>query len=933
MERNNVSENKKPFNLKKIAEEVKMSDEAKKAEALKKKAEYGDDEANLEYDDPNREGQQEREFGQYGISTQQAPLESTGFTQADFENFESAAISGGFDDRKIRKLKQFAQMVSDQLNEGVIKYKDAMRYVFDWIKQQSTVKPETAKPSAVITNQPETFTQNMSEEEEGFPPLSESDFEGVNEIDDVTQEAPFIPPEEEAASSVAKEGDLPTALPEDYNKQQDKLNKAYEQTHGVIDPNSQIFATKQSEAFENKFLRSDEEKWSENFRQQAINVIGRIRKAAIKAGKNPPNLNVQEVAGAVWTNVHNALGLSERVKGQIGIAKVLTDNRLAVFAYDPELVPDDARGEWSQVENEWNAVLQQEQKVAIDYNNKLFASVGVSDLEGYLAKNGVQRVEELPAGVAKPKRVPERLYANRKSTHFIEKNPALVKKLIVQLNRIINEGPNGPLGQKLADAVLKRAGSMAAHEITNREADKSRQFNTVSTGEGEELDVTQQVSQEDINKRIEEKEKGVKGTVEDNQKDLKIKSGIIKGFMTDVWGGLEKSVNEFPDEKSKSEHWKGLERVLLKMAIFDYQSNLFSNTPPDQYSQKGINVSGNAGLYNDFGQVNFSKSDDDGYKEMTYIDKETKQPVNFKYYTGMKDMVSQQGFFKGYMDLLELKTDILKGVSGGSDIESVKQQILSSKPKFDNPIYKRFLADPQFIKMTLKQNYEDILGEVKKFQEDPIGATNNNITMYYIVPKIAADVLVAIAKRTEAAKENPPKTPEEATIFNEDFLKARQSFLSVMTLNAGLTSEVHRKKYQKELEKQKADPSYVPQIPPQVSPSPGKDKRLATLLTSGLGKPLEEIEQVQPIDHRNVIMMIAGAKPIPPEWIPVLAGKKYQEASRAYDNMIFRIAKLEALQQKLNKFAASESAIQNISDKISEVREAGMAEIARIFRK
>ena len=540
---------------------------------------------------------------------------------------------------KITELRDIISRVDSLVAKNPEMYEQAMEQIVAWINSNSSV--EEVAPNEEIP----------------------ADIKGPGEesLDKGTQEA-IMDLENINPNSIES---LPEQLPEGYNKDSDILPVlAWDRSNKYIDSSSKIYATKQSQQFVNKFLGGPDA--LSKIKNQASNIRLGLIQLARKSGMTPPDLSIDDIMGVAMMSFYNALGVSKRTASEAQKIsdlenpdlvddstkeQTLVDNRIAVFAYNNKLVPSRLKPMWDQAESLWDAELAQENYIAEQYNNMLFKREGVDGIEGLLAKypesNGV--VSKLPAG-SRPKPIRGKMYANRKSSKFISKFPQLEKGLMEELNRIINLGPNSEEGRELYKAISRRAQSMAQDTIRRKEStSEEQQFAETKDKEGNSGDVSEMVDDSELKNRVEQRGKVL--PAKENQDNFRAGLKLTNDFANDFWGSISQSINSVPENKKK-DVWNSLERILLKTSLFDYQSEaLFSGQGVSGIKKNKINV----GRENEYGEYVFDKK-----KEVSFNVKNSDTPYMLD--ASAESIVSPAGFHKAYMEMLNMKKDIIDAI-------------------------------------------------------------------------------------------------------------------------------------------------------------------------------------------------------------------------------------------------------------------------------
>ena len=817
-------------------------------------------------EEPTREEEINEEATE-GIKTD----EILGFTPAEIEQIENYSIEKGLDTELLPELDKIIDEVNEKINNSVITKQDgieeinvrAKQLIDEQNKNKPVVEPKTEDEiNDELSYQTEEYPQNEVPETDFVEEEPETDMRKVN-LDDIeiTQEDKDIygkeEPEEEVDETTAgpildntekKERITPeqaeenarkivlSETPEDYNAEPVRKYPVAYEIGGRKMAKVNIFR-----------VTPQAEKMLYNFGKENIMnnpMLDRAIGAAIKEiREHYPRIkditSKDDIKGVMYKNILCALSVKEKkdiYSGKYEDKRV--DYRLKLYVDAPELVPSHLDTEWQKIKDRFKQELAARQAKSI--------------------ANGKE---------------PQKVIYDVTQSDIIEKS-GIAPELIANLNKLIN---NKDL--RMLEPIYFEAAHLSAYELGHREAPKEGQLPGVKNENGEDQDLIGEEGEETSTK-IREMSLEERPTFEANQKSYMADAKVISGFMDDVWQEIESSTKD-------PKKYADMERVKLNMELFKDQAKSLLTEDSGRYDSTQKKV------FNDRGKIMFYKSPKKPPGKLTgpalaaWHEKQRKLEDDAKVFVKQPDdtllektplndqmagIVNDETFFKNYVDLLKLKAEIsdavLKSginVNTPEGIDNVKQIIISKNPAIaEDPVFSAFLNDEQFIKMAASQSLFELIPEYQDAKEkyekapDKAGkALRESLKASW--GNIGAEALVAVAKKEKQLEQQLANVQDEGERNKAvaDFIRARQNFISVLGIHSTFLSEHKESKIK------------------------GKNRKL-----NAMGIPML---------NRDMLQMIAGYKEIPPDTMAKLLSAKYKAALKVYNNMMYKLAKLEKI--------------------------------------
>lgn len=769
--------------------------------------------------------------------------EILGFTQTEIADIEENARTRGLRDNYMPTLSAVIDSINEEVNNGWKRKVEALKeiegYIVDLLEVQKTQPVQTP------------VIQTPPEEEELVPgPLAEEPEEEIPAVENVPQEN--VPTEDdinaqldETIQGEPQDIEVPEGVPEapeSIIEPPVEETPTPEETAPEVEPAEENRGITPEEAAETaksiKLPETVEELGQEDVskypiayekggnvmaKQNIFRVTPQSEKMLQVFGKenlvgNPMfdkaagwvskglklryyigDVDISEIKAALYRNLMNAMSVLERYDPRSGTTSKETDYRLKVFVDKPELLPVEMQPDWQK-------------------------------LEGYFEQELARRQA---ASVAEGKDPQKKLYDITKS-EIIERS-GMAPNFIVALNKLINSGD-----PRILEPIYKEATYLTTYELGHRERG-DRPMPQMVGEEGEQQDISELGLPAT-------KEKITTPTVVDvkqNQASFGKSAQMVSGFVDDVWDSLGRSTSD-PETYAK------FDKIRLKMELFKQQSQNLFGTDASKYN------TANDRVYNEEGTVIWNRQP----KEVVVRQPDGKMKV-VALDTTMKDIISKEAFRKNYVSFLKMKFDINKVAAGTNlntpeGIAAVKNAVIAQNPEAGNPAFAAFLNDPKFVQMAARQNQQEIVAEYQKVASDPKQARIIDDAFLVIWGQLAADSLIAVAKRTKQLQaELANKSEVERKQAIDDFVRARQNYISAIGVHSTLLDDM-------------------------AKPKLGTNSKLKALFKISLSA-------------REIMQMIAGYKEIPAAIMDRLSSHKYEAASRIYDNMLNKIAKLEKI--------------------------------------
>lgn len=723
-----------------------------------------------------------------------------------FESPEIKSILLKIDPNLLPRINKFISGVDTKLQNEEINRQSALDLVKRYLSQFSTVEEIPGQEVKTIS---EGFTQEDKNEfktlvENVNLPIPEEEKKYLREFYVKTnKEVKSGQTDRESAKlkvidqvnvvlrnmiKVEAEKPLPTEITE-YSRDADKLGKIYPRRNKVIQLDTSMNITRQSNAFINKFYEGvDIFSDDSPFVSFAKKIVYKA-----KLTRGDYNLTVEQVVGSFWSNIQGSLGVSDRIygEGEQHFSKPkwsLTDNRLAIFAYDDfALWPEGYENQLASIRQKIQQDLIPENEIKGRANKQIFDRLSqetgkqISSLEDYLAyyseaygKN-ISRIELLPKGIQKPYRIIQKRNANSIAERYLKNltdgDVNISKILIEELNRIINAGPDDPKGKLLKELVQKRAYSATLYEIGIVETGKEKGY-----GEGGEA--------------ASEEQEGMPSTLEQSEgvdrENIRSKYAPIDRAKENVtYRKVAKDIKEIYDETWRS-LMKGVSlKGYNKFIPFKLKGELIKRNS-DKLFREGSS----------FGKDYVVQK---SQPQISFIAEDPKQGY-FDYSTGGFGNIYSNSLLHSYyqklLDVEELVPKILEvrpdtNVNTKEGIENLRSNLLQAKPEAKDPIIMSFINDDRFLVMSavLARENPDMISEEREVRPTTLAGRLN--TWESAAP---AEALASVVRKNHDINLKYQKgTPEYDTAMkNLDI--ARKSFIpSFKSYHKTKTAPVNRK--------------------------------------------------------------------------------------------------------------------------------------------
>jgi hypothetical protein len=751
-----------------------------------------------------------------------------GFTPYEIEQMEDYSVEKGLNTEYLPQLDEIIDEVNEKINNSTITKQDGIEEINVRAKQLLELQNKN-KPTAPDKTEDEINEELASSAEENEIPETEY-IEEEPEITEPEITEPAVPtgvagPEnseeavEEEDKGITPEQAAETAkniklseTPEDYeNEDVSKYPVAYEKGGRVMAPQNKFRVTPQAE------------KMLEVFGKENIVRNPMFAKAVGWADKGLrlryyiQDIPREEIAATLYRNIMNAMSIRERYDPRDDTSKDAVDYRLKIYVDTPELVPPEMQQEWQT-------------------------------LQGYFKQELQRRQEE---SIAKGKDPQKQLYDVTQSS-IIAKS-GFASKFIANLNKLINSGD-----PRVLDPIYKEAASLTAYELGHRERGDKPMPQMIGEG-GESQDVTELGLPQPKEKMTE----NIAVPFKQNQSSFRKSSEMATDFMDNVWASLGESTQD-PSDYAKTD------KIRLKLELFKQQAKKLFGEDQDSYETAKDRV------YNNDGKVIWNSDP----QEVAVRQPDGTMKV-VKLESQMKDIVSKKAFYDNYINFLKFKFNInqIAATSGANvntpeGVASIRNAVSAQDPNAKNPAFVAFLNDPKFIKMTAGQDQSEIMAEYQRVSSNPKQAGLIDESFRVIWGELAADALIAVAKKTKQLQtELASKNEVERSQAIDNFIRARQNFISFIGVRPGLLDDT---------------------------------KESAKL---GTNSKLKRIFKLS-LSAREIMQMIAGYKPIPATIMDALSSHKYQAALKIYNNMLYKLAKLEKI--KLASVNVPKNIIENI---------------------